>query len=68
MKLKISKSWMGQRSIPDLLYEAGKLYPAQTPENIKPKAILVPHAGLQYSGLCAASAYLSFLDKHLYQN
>ena len=55
----LSKNWLGQKSIPDLLYKARKLYPAQVPENIKPKAILVPHAGLQYSGLCAASAYLS---------
>ena len=61
----LSKNWLGQKSIPDLLYKARKLYPAQVPENIKPKAILVPHAGLQYSGLCAASAYLSLLDKNL---
>lgn len=39
------------------------LHQASPPENINPKAIIVPHAGYIYSGCVAASAYKLLLGK-----
>ena len=43
-----------------------KLTEDQLPLNITPKIILVPHAGLEYSGFCAATAY-NCVKKHKYK-
>jgi len=65
MNSKLPATWFGQTKVPELLSNAKKLYPSQAPTTVKPKAILVPHAGWEYSGLCAASGYASFLNNNL---
>ena len=51
-----------------LLNEAKKKFPVKSPLKHTSKAIIVPHAGWDYSGLCAASGYLSFLNTELKPN
>jgi len=63
---KLNDSWY-KKSYLHLLSEAKDTYAS----NILPrfiKAIVVPHAALSYSGLCAASSYASTLDNDLNPN
>ena len=63
---KLDESWY-DKSYLNLLSEAKDKYNS----NILPrliKAIVVPHAGYNYSGLCAAASYASTLDNDLNPN
>lgn len=54
---KLNSNWLNV-NISDLLLEASKKYKSNIPYKLI-KGIIVPHAGYKYSGLCAASGYLS---------
>ena len=63
---KLDKTWY-DKSYLHLLSEAKDKYNS----NILPrfiKAIVVPHAGYNYSGLCAAASYASTLNNDLNPN
>lgn len=54
---ELDSNWLNV-NISDLLVEASEKYKSNIPYKLI-KGIIVPHAGHKYSGLCAASGYLS---------
>lgn len=63
---KLGSGWYN-KNIVDLLKESREKYNSNILHTLI-KAIIVPHAGLKYSGLCAAASYSSTLNSNLDQN
>lgn len=72
----LSEHWYGtnkkgievKNEVIRLLKNARNLFPTRCSAKYNSKAVIVPHAGWNYSGLCAASGYLSFLNNDLKPN
>ena len=63
---KLDSGWYNE-NIVDLLKESREKYKSNILHTLI-KAIIVPHAGLKYSGLCAAASYSSTLNLNLDPN